>query len=322
MSGYPKIERPDRIMVPLLVFLFVIPFFTMTCTVADSSPPFRPLDRGTFSISIVEVMEGHVTEQNIAQQLITRLMIQHGFHLAKKPEEARYRIEGTLDCTFHKKLNFEYEEQKVHLEHQYKADFRCILSDRGEDPDRRKGEGTAKPVVEEFHIPELINGRIDQRDAKRDIRRRAGTIMAQRLVSERLLGEPKIKGLIDALGDAYDPRTFNQVVEELTARGAEAIPYLLDTLRDERPVRLSGEYPDLKEWNKDSLRYYHIADLALSEILGRTSGLAIDSSEEYRLRVSLAWTWAWEDLQGIPQVHRTQPERRKRTVPATAAQKN
>ena len=85
---------------------------------------------------------------------------------------------------------------------------------------------------------------------------------------------------------------------------------------------MSGEYPDLKEWNKDSLRYYHIADLALSELLGRTSGLAIDSSEEYWLRVSLAWTWVWEDVQGIPQAHRTRPEGRKRTVPATAAQKN
>ena len=274
--------------------------------------PKGRIERGTFHVSIQERLEDRKTQEltptdvNVAEVLITRKLVHHGFKLVDDPAKARYLIQGQLDANFHKELNFEFEGQKTLLEHQYKVVFSCSVKD------------TQKPdaAPERFDIPEMINGRNKDIDARLDIRRRPATIVAQRMVQGKTLGRKGILESMRQLGYVQSEKTFNDVMKELVAHGHDAVPYMIEMLYDERPVRLPGEFPGLEEWNKDSLRYYHIADRVLTEILNRDSAVALDSSDIYMRKVRVGWTWVWEEEQGIPKEFREREEDRKSSVKA------
>ncbi|MFQ5653226.1 MAG: hypothetical protein ACE5GW_00670 [Planctomycetota bacterium] len=323
-AGPRKVLLRHRLPLLALAPLLLLLLGARGCESERPEAPRKPLDRGTFFVAITETLEGEPTEVNIAEHLITRTLLGHGLTPAPRRENARYLLEGTLTCAYHKELTFEFGDMKQLLEHQYKALFECSLTDTrpGAAAGESSGEHTSgEPDVEVLDFPEpLINGRTDRKLARRDIRRRAATNICERMMNGRLLGRPEIKGLLDALGDPLDPRTFNDIAGRLAAIGIPAVPYLLDALRDDRPVRMKGDYAGLEERNLDAMRYYHVADLALGEILRRSSGLAIDSTEEMHLRVITGWTWAWEDLEGIPEVYRVYPEQRKSSVPAPVAE--
>lgn len=304
----------------LVTLLAGVACSAVACVRTDARAVDKAIDRGTFFVDITETMqekdalEAVPTDRNIAQELITRKMLLHGFHLVDSKEKARYVVEGTLKCKWNQLLTFKFREREEILEYQYEAEFLCSLTDTTVKDD---GDDPAKSMrVERVDIPFQKNGRQKDELAKIDIRRLVGTTVAEKVVGGRLLGNKDFAKLRDALGDIYEERTFNQVVTEMAGMGYASIPYLLDMLTDDRPVKISGTYTDLEDWNKDSFRYFHIADLALEEQLQRHSGLALDSSEDYRLRVRLAWTWAWEDLQKIPDKYREDASKRKGSVKA------
>lgn len=274
------------------------------------------LQRGKFFVNIEETLDGEPTEVNQSQGLVTRRLLHHGFELVESADKARYIVEGTVTCKFHKKATFDYPgTDSITLQYQYEGQMDCKLIDV-ESP----GKDDDPHLTERFSFPEpLIDGRQDDEDAKRGIRRWVGTKLANSIAGGKLLGQAEIKALIDALGDPYESRSFDDIVDELKAVGYPAVPYLLEALDDDRPVRLKGTYPGLEEWNADSLRYFHVADKALEEILQRYSGLTVDSIQDHTYAAQLAWTWAWEELQQLPEEHRTDPNQRRKTFPAPRA---
>ena len=290
------------LLVTILVFL--------TGCGEEEAPGTTRLERGTVFLSIEETLDGEVTETNIAQILLSRALLQHGFHLASR-DEARYLVMGSLLCTYFQDLKLHLNGVDQHLEHQWHANFECTLTDRGENLAK-----SDEPLVIDYSFPEpLMNGRTDPELAKRDIRRRSATIMAKNLTGGSELGQPEIIQLFDAWQDPFDPRTFNEILVELVAHGSAAVPYLLDALLDERVVKPGGHYPGLREFNREELKMYHLADFGLSEILLRGQGLELTSTKDRRQRVNLAWAWVWEDVQQIPAEYREAAEARKTSVP-------
>lgn len=299
--------RSARIALPILA-LAVLSLLLLGC----EREPRRSvrLDRGTVHVAIAETLDGVPTDVNIAQVLVTRALLHHGFHLAPK-ESARYLVEGRLDCTYHKALTLTLAGVEQHLEHQWLAEFPLTITDRGP-------EGAGPVDTESFAFPEpMRNGRTDADLARRDIRRRAATVRAHDVVRGRLLGDPEIRRLLDALLDPGDPRSFEEIESEVVALGARAVPHLLDALLDKRPVRMRGNYPDLEKFEEDQLKVHHLADRMLSVILSRNPGLDLLSTEERRLRVVTAWTWVWEDAQAIPAEYRVEVDARATKVPDT-----
>ncbi len=276
----------------------------------EEKGPAPALDRGTIAIVLAETLDGETTQVNIADLLITRSLLQHGYRLAPKGK-ARFLVEGTLTCTYFRHTTMTLGGVEQHLQHQWHARFDCTVTDRGE-----KGKRSKEPKIESFSFPEpLMDGRRDPTAAKRDIRRRAATDMAMRLTRGELLGNPEIPQLLDALLDPYEPRTFNEIEEDLVTQGPAAVPYLIQALTDVRTVRPAGVYLDLKEFNKEELKVYHLADHALSAILDRAEGLDLLSTKDRRLNVITAWSWVWEDAIQMPVQYRTEVKRRETSIP-------
>ncbi|MFN0058981.1 MAG: hypothetical protein ACKVX7_11035 [Planctomycetota bacterium] len=279
-----------------------------------------PLKRGICFVSVREQLEGAQPDGlNVSQHLLERQMLQHGFQLAKSKDDARFVLDGDANYTYFQELTMTTPDgRKQTIEHQYHGEFLLTLTDReAPKPSGKKtgsGEIEEDPGVEVFEIPKFMNGRNDRELAKRDIRRSVATLMCKKLILGRLLGNPPIRSLISSLGDSLDPRTFNEIAAEFVKLGRPAVPYLLDVLLDERPVKMSGSYAGLADWNKESLCYYHIADMALENILARESPLTLDSTEELYKKVITGWHWAWDDVQKIPEPYLFQPELRNPKV--------
>lgn len=275
-----------------------------------SAPP-RALERGTFHLDVTETLEGEPTTPNITDLFITRRLLYLGFERVEDPAAADYRIEGSVVCTYYQDHQFHYYDHSVHLEHQFQAVVKCTLTEVA-------GKDGQEPRTEVFDFPEpLIYGREKMDDARRDIRRDAGTLLANRLCSGKLLGDPQLVGLMNSLGDGASPKTFNAVIDELVKVGKRSVPYLLEALADDRTVKLTGEYPGLDASNREKFYYYHVADAALKRILRAESGLGIDSTEDYLLNVQAGWTWKWEDMQQVPKKYRILTKKRADTVKAT-----
>ena len=64
------------------------------------------------------------------------------------------------------------------------------------------------------------------------------------------------------------------------------------------------------------MKVYHIADLALRDLLDRDSGLDPLASDEYLLRIRTGWQWLWEDFQQIPDGLRIKIDQRATKAPA------
>ncbi|MCA8959032.1 MAG: hypothetical protein KDC38_00905 [Planctomycetes bacterium] len=295
-------------------FLLVASLAVLGCTDANgraAAGATPPLERGKFYIELTENLEGRVPEDEIAEFLITKQLLLHGFHRVDKKEEARFVITGSLEYTYHKELTFDYGGTSQHLEHQFKALAELTLTDT-----QAAADSELRDEWFDFPEPGLINGRTDRKDARRDIRRLAATKLSERIVNGKILQNKACRDLEYALGDPFSDRTFNDVISSYVKLGRPAVPYLLMLLLDDRPVRLSGEYPGSKKEGAEPVLYYHIADKALGEILMRESGLDLESTETYLKRVITGWYWAWEDAQGIPKEFRTLPEKRADKVPA------
>lgn len=319
----PSPRRQLWIVFPALATCLLCGLFVTAAVVGcdpsgAKAPTLEPLDRGTVYISIEETLDGEKCDPNISQVLITKKLLLHGFDLVDSKEKARYVIDGKLVCTFHKQLTFDFQDTSQHLEWQYRAEAEVTvrdqkkakeLAEQGKDPD-------SEEALAFVDIPELINGRIEKDSAKKDIRRYAGTILADRIVNETFLANKEVIELIRALGNPLEKRTFNQIHEALVKRGTESVPYLLAAMIDDRPVVLEGTYPGLEDYNKDKLLYIHIADLALCDILNVASGIELDSTEEYLKRVYVGMLWDWEDIQKIDHKFRTRPGDRATAVPA------
>ena len=267
------------------------------------------LDRGTVFIDIDETMDGEESDVNIAELLVGRSFLHHGFHFA--PEEtARYRVTGTLTCTYHQDLTIELAGVEQHLEHQWDSMMHITIEDRGEDLANRDD-----PTLTVYSFPQpLRNGRIEDAAARRDVRRRAATEMLDMIWLSPEFGTPKIVQAINALTDRFEPRTFNEIMNEIIAYGPTAVPYLLAALSDERPVGPDGTYPGLEEFNRERLMVYHLADVMLGEILLRQPGLDLLATTDRRVKVGVGWTWAWEDAIEIPETYRVRASERATSV--------
>ena len=307
-SGVLLVRR--GIAVLLLSWLVVV----SACQSKTPKPGVQPgaqqveaLTRGTAYVKIEEILDGAPPSgTNISKLLLERSLSMHGFKLVSR-DQADYIIEGTLECDYFQDLSFDFNDQSQHLEHQYHGKFDGHLISRSSG-----GE-----VVQDLSFPEpLMNGRTQMELAQRDIRRRSATIIAENLLRGKILGDPEVRGLLDALTDSLDGRFYNQIQDEMLQIGARAVPHLLEALRDDREVRLEGSYPQFPALEEGELKVYHIADLTLRDILDRDSGLDPLSSDDYLLRVRIAWQWLWEDFQQIPQHLRVRVEQRETKAPA------
>ncbi len=309
-TGTGKWSATTGSTVYLLLFLVVVAGFAYFIFVQPAAPVDSgageveaALKRARVKVELSETLDGKDTPVNIADLIIRRTLALHGFELVE--ENFEYQVTGDLQCDYFQDLTFDFQGSSQHLEHQYHGRFTGAL---------KTAEGKD---LQDLSFPEpLMNGRTDLALAQKDIRRRAATLIGGRLVTGGTLGNPKVQGLLDALTDALDGRTYNEIVRQMTILGAPAVPYLLDALRDEREVTLSGTYPGFADLQPGELKVYHAADLALRDILDRDSYLDPDSTEDYLHRVRTAWLWVWEDLQGIPEELRIRSEDRKKTVPA------
>ncbi|MDE0959683.1 MAG: hypothetical protein OSB09_02790 [Planctomycetota bacterium] len=257
------------------------------------------LQRGTAHVDVSETIDGDPTELNITRLILERGLSLHGFQLVPRAE-AQFVVEGTLTCEFFQDLNFEFKESKQHLEYQFhgKFDGRLTSIEDGR--------------IQELSFPEpLMNGRTDMGMARRDIRRRSATIISETMLRGPILGDPEIRGLLDALTDPLDGRFHNQVLEEIVAHQERAVPYLIEALRDDRAVRLEGEYAGFSDLAEGELKVYHIVDKALTVLLDRASGLDPLSSDDFIQRVRTGWQWAWEDIQQVPDELRILSSQRK-----------
>ncbi|MAJ27870.1 hypothetical protein CBD41_00525 [bacterium TMED181] len=288
------------ILIPFIYFIFVD---SGVQTESNENQGEQVYKRSRVKVEISETLDGKNTEINISDLIIRRTLALHGFELVD--EGAEYLVTGELKCDYFQALTFDFQGSSQHLEHQYYGRFSGLLMD---------ADGKE---LQDLSFPEpMMNGRTDLALAQKDIRRRAATLIGGRLVGGAVLGKPKIQGLLDALTDPLDGRTWNEIVRELTVSGATAVPYLLDALRDDRPVLLSGSYPGYTDLEEGELKIFHIADLALRDILDKDSFLDPDSTEDYLHRVRTAWLWVWEDMQLIPESLRTRMDQRKSSIPA------
>lgn len=304
-SGWHRLPGWQPISSLLLVCLLPSLLWLCSCEApVKSVDPLERLQRGTAHVDVTEILDGDPSDINICRLILERGFSLHGFQLVGR-EEAQYLVEGTLTCDYFQDLTFDFQGASQHLEHQYHGKFEGRLIRR--DDDR----------VQDLSFPEpLMNGRTKLEMARRDIRRRSATIISETMLRGPILGEPEIRGLIDALTDSLDGRFHNQVMEEITAHRERAVPYLIETLRDDRPVQLEGDYPGFPDLEPDELKVYHIADLALREILDRDSGLDPLSSDDYIQRVRTGWQWMWEDLQEVPEslrIHKSEREQKGAT---------
>ena len=291
----------------LLIILGLTPILIYTALPNKSHeevPVENALRRGKVKVVLTESIDGNETEINIIDLILKRSMSQHGFVIVDQDYD--YLLQGSLSCEYYQALTFDFGESSQHLEHQYHGKFTGVLED------------SSGKLLQDLSFPEpLMNGRTDNLLAQRDIRRRASTLIASNVVSGQVLGNTEVLGLLDSMTDTLDSRTYNEVVGELVVIGTPAVPYLLDALRDERPVQLAGTYPGFEDLEKDELKIYHVADLALRDILDRDSFLDPGSADDYLHRTRIAWQWEWEDIQRIPENLRIVPEKRQNTVPAT-----
>lgn len=306
-----RCDRPAVCNVAQLSF-FLLLGWLVTLSACDTqskqvaSNKVQALMRGSAHVEVKEILDGASTEFNITQLLLERSLSMHGFELVDR-DQADYVIEGTMTCDYYQDLTFEFNEQSQHLEHQYHGKFAGHLISKSSG-----GE-----VVQDLSFPEpLMNGRTQMELAQRDIRRRSATLVAENLLRGDILGDPEVRGLLDALTDPLDGRFYNQIQDEIVQFGARAVPHLLEALRDERDVSLEGSYPGFPDLVKGELKVYHIADLALRDLLDRDSGLDPLASDEYLLRIRTGWQWLWEDFQQIPDGLRIKIDQRATKAPA------
>src|SRR6185503_7907703 len=103
------------------------------------------------------------------------------------------------------------------------------------------------------------------------------------------LGDPEIPALISSFSqddpDSEAPVLARDILKSLIAKRFAAVPYLLDALTDERPVRVAAQYPGLSAINADKLRIYHLADKALEEIFQKVSRLDLETQPKARFRI-------------------------------------
>ena len=276
--------------------------------------PRADLSRGTIWIELTETLDDLPTSLNITQLLVSRSLAHHGFDVVSDSEkdQARFHLTGSLDCDFDQIVKMEVVGVSRELEHQWWAQFDVTLLDRGaslSSPDDDR--------VEQIKTPEPLHaGRSNPKLAKRDIRRKGATELAQRVTRGSLLGVPEVAQLIDAWTDSFEPRSFNEIQLDLIDHGYTAVPFLLETLNDKRVVAAEGSYPGLAEFNREELKLYHLADDTLAEILQKDPALDLLSTEKLRIRVVTGWTWFWEDTIDIPAALRIQVEQRKTKTPA------
>ncbi len=280
--------------------------WSASCERPEAPPKAVPaLVRGTAHVAVTETLDGDPTDLNITQLILERGLSLHGFELVPRAE-AQFIISGSLTCDYLQDLTFDFQGASQHLEHQYHGKFDGTLT------------SVADQRVQELSFPEpLMNGRTDLELARRDIRRRAATLVSETMLRGPILGNRQVRGLLDALTDPLDGRFYNQVIDEISQYGEVAVPYLLEALRDDREVRLEGDYPGFPDLKDGELKVYHVVDLTLREILDRNSGLDPLASDDYIKRIRTGWQWLWEDIQQIPESLRVGSSKRQGSVPAT-----
>ncbi|MEM7166643.1 MAG: hypothetical protein AAF581_14340 [Planctomycetota bacterium] len=267
----------------------------------------RPLDKGSFHLAIPETLEGEVTDINVTELFLTRRLLYMGYQRVEEAAKADILITGSVDCTYYQDHKFHFYDHSVHLEHQFKALVKCTVVDT-----RKPADAEDRKEILDFPEP-LIYGRDKMEDARLDIRRDAGTLLAKHVFHGKIFGDARVVALVDAVGDYRDVRPIHVLIHEFVKCGHDAVPYLLEMLDDDRKVDRAGDYPGMDDSNRELLSYPHIADAALRQILGRDSGLGIDSTSDYIQDVQKAWTWAWEDLQQVPQKYRILTKERQNT---------
>jgi len=258
-------------------------------------------------------------EPRVLEVYLAEYLRRAGFEVVANPAEAVYRFEGSFEAKFLEAIIFRGQT----LAHKYKGKASLAL---------RRGEG---PVLEPIEIPEIYTEgvQIPPEEAKKRHEEEDTRAVHQmrRLLAKNVwetlyhrgstLGDPEIPGLISSLSlddpDNEAPVLGKDILKALTAKRFGAVPYLLDALTDDRPVRVTAQYPGLSAFNADKLRIYHLADKALEEIFQKVSRMDLETPAEARFIIMKGWQNEWKKFcpsyRNSPQAAEPSPKGRETT---------
>jgi hypothetical protein len=264
---------------------------------ARTSPPPDPASdryvRGKASVRIEEMLEpkdgpAFAPPTPILRLYLEKYLARAGWAPAADPAGADLRIEGSFRA--------KYAGSEVVLEkpiaHRYEGTISlAVLGKGGEDLDRVEVPDFPKVWI-------LKDGEPEDERVILDLRRQLAKVVWEHLASGgKAFADAEVHGLLASLA-ADDsvreaPVQGDDVVKALAAKRLAAVPFLLDALTDERPVKVNAHYPGLTASNSERLRVYHIADKALEEIFQKVSRLALDTPAKGRFLVIRGWEKEW-----------------------------
>lgn len=252
-------------------------------------------------------------EPRVVESYLKGYLQRAGFPIAESAEKASLLLEGTVDLRFHSELVAFGRD----VGWKYRGQGSFLLRDtHGND----RGS---------FEIPEVFRESVkSEESAALQTRRYMAKVAWDNLYHRKTaLSDPKVEALINALtieggaeslereGHVDRVESTEGVIDALADAGFPAVPYLLEALRDDRPVRMPSSYPGLADGGAASLRVYHIADKALEEIFQKVSRLSLDTEYEPRMRVVAGWENEWKRFcPPFAEFSRQQDEARRRAA--------
>jgi hypothetical protein len=220
-------------------------------------------------------------EVPVVQNYLAEYFRRAGHPVVDRPEDAVYRIEGSVETTFDKELTLRNET----IAWKYVGDARIVVL------------GKDGATLEKVEVPEEYRLNVkSEKSAVWDLRRYLAYLVYQRLFTEgKVFTNADVVRLINSLAadpfESAEETKANDVIQKLADLGLPAVPYLLDALTDTRTVLASAEYPRLE--NPSDLKVYHIADKALEEIFQKVSRMEIDTPDHWRFVIIRGWEREW-----------------------------
>jgi hypothetical protein len=250
-------------------------------------------------------------EPRVVQTYLQAYLQRAGFPVVESPKDAALLIEGTVELKFHAELTAFGRD--VGWKYRGQGSF-LVRNPQGQD----RGS---------FEIPEVFRESVkSEESAALQARRYVAKVAWDNLFHRKTaLSNQKVEALLNALAveggaenlerEGYVDRveSTEEVVNALADVGFPAVPYLLEAMTDDRPVRMPSSYPGVADRGANALRVFHIADKALEEIFQKVSRLGLDTEYKLRMLVLKGWEHEWKRFcPPFAQFSKQQEEARRR----------
>ncbi|HVR72811.1 MAG TPA: hypothetical protein VMT52_00690 [Planctomycetota bacterium] len=222
----------------------------------------------------------------VLKPYLERYLRRAGYPVVKRPEDAKFRVEGEFTGKFHSTLTV---QGKI-AGWKYTGASKLRISD---------AQGRE---LEVFDVPEVSQENVQSEESTvLHLRRYMAKLQWDRIVTTGTVFTQKevLRWLNSLASEASpdEPMIAEDTINALVEMGFPAVPYLLEALTDTRIVRVESKYPGLRGRNLDDLRVYHIADKALEEIFQKVSRMSLDVSPDKQAERSLiqkGWENEWK----------------------------